>query len=93
MLHVPLAFETNVVAECSSSSNNNSSDTNCVYHVVTNDKVASHPLYRVYLWVSESLLRLGPIVTLTILNILIIVRYVMLLVGRASVWERWFGSG
>ena len=28
-----------------------------------------------YLWVSETLLHLGPIVTLTILNILIIVRY------------------
>ena len=37
--------------------------------------IAEHPLYNVYLWVSETLLRLGPIVTLTILNILIIVRY------------------
>ena len=46
------------------------------YKTSTNTAIAEHPLYNVYLWVSETLLRLGPIVTLTILNILIIVRYV-----------------
>jgi hypothetical protein len=52
------------------------SDVNCSYKTSTNSIVKEHPLYdRVYLWVSEALLRFGPIVTLTILNILIIVRY------------------
>ena len=45
------------------------------YQASTNLAIAKHPLYNVYLWVSETLLRLGPILTLTILNILIIVRY------------------
>ena len=45
------------------------------YKLATNRDIADHPLYNVYLWVSETLLRLGPIVTLTILNILIIVRF------------------
>lgn len=45
------------------------------YKASTNKDIAEHPLYNVYLWVSETLLRLGPIVTLTILNILIIVRF------------------
>ena len=50
------------------------------YKTSTNTAIAEHPLYNVYLWVSETLLRLGPIVTLTILNILIIVRYVCFLI-------------
>lgn len=41
----------------------------------SNQVIAEHPLYNVYIYVSETLLRLGPIVTLTILNILIIVRF------------------
>ena len=49
--------------------------TDISYKLATNRAIADHPLYNVYLWVSETLLRLGPIVTLTILNILIIVRF------------------
>lgn len=49
--------------------------TDLSYKASTNKDIAEHPLYNVYLWVSETLLRLGPIVTLTILNILIIVRF------------------
>ena len=67
LLHVPLAFETEVVEECT--------EDTCVYMTEKNPAIESHPLYLVYLWVSEALLRLGPIITLTILNILIIVRF------------------
>ena len=49
------------------------------YKTSPNTAIAEHPLYNVYLWVSETLLRLGPILTLTILNILIIVRFVLTL--------------
>ncbi len=68
LLHVPLAFETDVVAKCDE-------DGKCIYLAQKNTSVESHSLYRVYLWVSEALLRLGPIITLTILNVLIIVRF------------------
>lgn len=47
----------------------------CIYLPKTNDSIVNHALFRVYLWISESLLRFGPIITLTILNILIIVRF------------------
>lgn len=46
-----------------------------LYTTKTNQVIADHPMFRVYLWISEALLRLGPIITLTILNIMIIVRF------------------
>ncbi len=67
LLHIPLAFETKVVSDCHKGE--------CVYSTPSNGAVADHPLYRVYLWISEALLRLGPIITLTILNVLIIIRF------------------
>ena len=88
LLHIPLAFETNVTEECNTAqdstapptfiSNNltiSSSSSVCTYSLVRNTAIAGHPLYRVYLWMSEILLRLGPIITLTILNVLIIVKF------------------
>ena len=60
------------------------------YKTSTNTAIAEHPLYNVYLWVSETLLRLGPIVTLTILNILIIVRYVCFFLINLSICTPYF---
>ena len=47
----------------------------CYYKSQPNVEIEEHSLFRVYLWISEALLRFGPIVTLTALNILIIVRF------------------
>ncbi len=52
-----------------------SSSVAVAFTTAPNKLLIGNSLYDVYLYLSESLLRLGPIITLTILNILIIVRY------------------
>lgn len=76
VLHIPLGFAYVVSEDCDEREYNSSATTTeCEYSAVPNDAIADHVLFRVYLWVSEALLRLLPIITLTILNILIIVRF------------------
>jgi hypothetical protein len=69
VLHVPLAFEHYVDEKCFDVA------PHCEYSKQQNDVIHKHILFRVYIWVSETLLRFGPIITLTLLNILIIVRF------------------
>ena len=54
---------------------NGTTKVDCYYKPQPNPEIEEHSLFRVYLWISEALLRFGPIVTLTALNILIIVRF------------------
>ena len=45
------------------------------YKTTTNSAINEHLLFTFYLWVSELFLRLGPIAILTVLNVLIIVKF------------------
>ena len=71
-LHIPLAFEYSVAENCTEAEEEAAS---CTYSPDSNETVAGHVLFPVYIWISEALLRFGPIMTLTILNILIIVKF------------------
>ena len=85
-LHVPLGFNYVVGENCNRTATEETlnaddgggggGDEECDEYVVkSNNSIEEHILFRVYLWVSEALLRLLPIVTLTILNFLIIVKF------------------
>ena len=85
-LHVPLGFNYVVGENCNRTATEETlnaddgggggGDEECDEYVVkANNSIEEHILFRVYLWVSEALLRLLPIVTLTILNFLIIVKF------------------
>jgi len=67
MLHIPLTLYQKV-QECPK-------DKDCIYETIPNKVVTAHQLYNMYTFISEALLRFAPIITLTILNILIIIRF------------------
>ena len=50
-------------------------DDDMSYTLATNSTIADHLLYIFYLWTSELFLRLGPIAILTVLNVLIIIKF------------------
>ena len=50
----------------------------CVWKSNENFLVSENYVFKCYLWVSETFLRVGPIVTLAILNILIIHKFLKL---------------
>ena len=45
------------------------------YKTTTNSDINGHLLFTFYLWISELFLRLGPIAILTVLNVLIIIKF------------------
>ena len=67
LLHIPLTFYQKI-EECPE-------HRKCLYEAKPNKVVTDHQLYDMYTFISEALLRFAPIITLTILNILIIVRF------------------
>lgn len=77
-LHVPLCFEAEPVpCKTPPTAAVDVDDETWIetYDVAEKSEVKQDGLYKVYVWISETLLRLAPIITLTILNMLIIVRY------------------
>jgi len=84
-LHIPLCFDHRVSGcnERETLSNDEdqiaASRVNCIYTTEDNVEISEKMWYKAYIGVSETLLRLGPIVTLTILNILIIIKFCRLI--------------
>jgi len=79
ILHIPLCLD-HKVSLCSSSSSEIEtfappSSTSCIYTIEDNVEISDRLWYKAYIGISETLLRVGPIFSLTILNILIIVKF------------------
>uniref|UniRef100_A0A0K2VEW3 G-protein coupled receptors family 1 profile domain-containing protein n=1 Tax=Lepeophtheirus salmonis TaxID=72036 RepID=A0A0K2VEW3_LEPSM len=72
LLHIPLCFEKQVLSNCT---NLTGIMEHCTWKSEDNKAVTDEQLFQVYLYISETLLRFGPIITLAILNILIITRF------------------
>lgn len=81
VLHIPLCFDSRVTGctEVQALSNDANqiaaSPVNCVYSIEDNLEISDNMWYKAYIGVSETLLRLGPILTLTVLNIMIIIKF------------------
>ena len=93
IFHIPLCFQNKVERSCPVSTQNetlsssNSSET-CVWKSNENFLVSENYVFKCYLWVSETFLRVGPIVTLAILNILIIHKFLKIARRRQSLKNR-----
>ena len=100
LLHIPLCFQNKVVFShpCDSTTSTNTttpieSPTNiteqaCGWQSIENMLVSDTYIFKAYLVVSEIFLRVGPIVTLAILNTLIIHKFLKIAKKRQSMKER-----
>lgn len=98
IFHIPLCFQNQVERECGESDTTEDSlnsthvasyqeiptQQHCVWKSNENFLVTENYAFKCYLWVSETFLRVGPIVTLAILNILIIHKFMKIARKRQS---------
>ena len=95
IFHIPLCFQNKVERSCQSQNetepetlwSRNNTHT-CVWKSNENFQVSENYVFKCYLWVSETFLRVGPIVTLAILNILIIHKFLKIARRRQSLKNR-----
>ena len=100
IFHIPLCFQNKVELSCLGPAENetsftatNSSQEPCVWKSNENFLVSENYVFKCYLWVSETFLRVGPIVTLAILNILIIHKFLKIARRRQSLKNRKTSAG
>ena len=102
IFHIPLCFQNKVELSCpgtatgnetSFAASNSSSREPCVWKSNENFLVSENYVFKCYLWVSETFLRVGPIVTLAILNILIIHKFLKIARRRQSLKNRKTSGG
>ena len=102
IFHIPLCFQNKVELSClgtagpnetSFTAASNSSQEPCVWKSNENFLVSENYVFKCYLWVSETFLRVGPIVTLAILNILIIHKFLKIARRRQSLKNRKTSAG
>ena len=83
VFHIPLCFQNKVERHCPSANETlfiigdagEEPSQQCVWRSNENFLVSENNVFKCYLWISETFLRVGPIVTLAILNILIIHKF------------------
>merc|ERR1719219_2320516 len=79
IFHIPLCFQNKVVKYCGSPESNSTVElvngTKCIWKADENFQVSENYVFKIYIFISETFLRVGPIVTLAILNILIIHKF------------------
>ena len=81
IFHIPLCFQNKVELSCPGNQTSLAAPGPpelCVWKSNENFLVSENYVFKCYLWVSETFLRVGPIVTLAILNILIIHKFLKL---------------
>ena len=62
--------------------------TKCTWKADENFQVSENYVFKIYIFISETFLRVGPIVTLAILNILIIHKFLKIAKRRQSLKNR-----
>jgi len=93
IFHIPLCFQNKVVKHCEQSPGSNSTvqlvnGTKCIWKADENFQVSENYVFKIYIFISETFLRVGPIVTLAILNILIIHKFLKIAKRRQSLKNR-----
>ena len=86
IFHIPLCFQNKVEQSCPKQNETLGINITqpCVWKSNENFLVSENYAFKCYLWVSETFLRVGPIVTLAILNILIIHKFLKIARRRQS---------
>jgi hypothetical protein len=91
LLHIPLCFQNKVefTTACSNSTAAVSANsTDCGWQSRENTLVSDTIVFKAYLFISEIFLRVGPIITLAILNTLIIHKFFKIAKKRQSLKDR-----